>query len=491
MKELISGIFKLTTYKVITYLLAGSTGLYFAVNYMGNNKSENESTEKVMEEVASLEAPNQKRQKRSPSSNYNPDQDSRPSLQREAPKITKINKSNFIPTENKNTVVVNNPETNDQNTYTNTQENNSGTSAPAPSSGLVTYSPPEETLTPASREEASSPTPGKSGSDGNQSIVAAGRAIASTTTTPSVKKAAATDKKSETENTNSSSGSSNTPATNTCTSNIISGAFGNPIGVTINCDYASQIKYCLSKDTCCDPDSQGTDYTSYIVIGAKDGNYCLSYYGNSTLAGSSALVQQNYTINSTLPNLTVGNPKTYFQTTELNANSYITSLDFGKENHSVGQVNMKSHDPGTSGLNYDCSEIAENDLSALSPAPIDLLSLFDVSLAAPNSQIEIPLRPSELSYGENFVTSFIKNNAYVSPLYSCATSVITLDDFDYFQVDNAQGLAGDNSVREFEGGFTSYGFFEDNASVYRGPAGASSEDQSGSSLKSGLFSIFY
>ncbi len=127
----------------------------------------------------------------------------------------------------------------------------------------------------------------------------------------------------------------------------------------------------------------------------------------------------------------------------------------------------------------------------LSPMPLDILSLFDVSTASASTQVEIPLRPDLLSYGENFVTSFIKNNDFEAPLYSCSTSVITLEDFPYFQIDNAQAELGDNSVREFEGQFTAYGFFEEDSNVYRGPAGVSSETKTTSSLKSGMLGIFY
>jgi len=48
------------------------------------------------------------------------------------------------------------------------------------------------------------------------------------------------------------------------------------------------------------------------------------------------------------------------------------------------------------------------------------------------------------------------------------------------------------SNNEFSGGFTSTGFFEAPQPVLvRGPAGSSTEDQTGQELRSGLTSVFY
>ena len=60
------------------------------------------------------------------------------------------------------------------------------------------------------------------------------------------------------------------------------------------------------------------------------------------------------------------------------------------------------------------------------------------------------------------------------------------------QADVSHASAVTGNVREFAGEFSVYGFFEaDETNVYRGPAGSSSEDKDGRSLKSGLFSIFF
>ena len=161
----------------------------------------------------------------------------------------------------------------------------------------------------------------------------------------------------------------------------------------------------------------------------------------------------------------------------------MSSLDFGKPNISVGQINLKAHDPGAFDLNYNCNEIIANYVTLSSPTPIEVLPLFDVSLAPHSSQVEIPLRLDQLAYGDNYITSYIENNSFIAPLYSCSTTKVNLNDFEYFQVDVSQTVAGDNLTREFEGEFSSYGFFEEDAAVYRGPAGVS--------LKDGMYGMFY
>lgn len=286
---------------------------------------------------------------------------------------------------------------------------------------------------------------------------------------------------------------SSLPSQNTCTSNIAGGAFNNPIGINLSCSSVSTIKYCLALDTgagCCNPMAGATTYSSQIVIGPKNGNYCLSYYGQSG-SGTSVVYQQSYTINSALPNLQVAQPQINYQTTQLNGKSLITSTDFGKTGYGIGQINLKSHDPGPSGLNYTCDDIMANYVSLPAPTPVTVLSLLDVSLDNPTIQIEIPLQVTQLDYGDNFLTSYIENNNFVAPIYSCSTSKITLNDFEFFQEELAFGDPGTNTTREFTGGFSPYGFFEDATTVYRGPAGVDTLNNTGQKLEYGMFGIFY
>lgn len=280
--------------------------------------------------------------------------------------------------------------------------------------------------------------------------------------------------------------------TNTCVASSVGGAFNHPIAITLSCSLISTIKFCLAPDTgngCCDPTS-GTTYNSQIIIGPLDGAYCLSFYGLAATVDSE-VNEQNYTINSTLPDLQVSHPIINYQTTQLTGKSYVTSLDFGKTGFEIGQVNLRNHDPSPSGENLDCNDIVENYVSLLSLTPLSVLPWTDVSLDNPSIQIEIPFRSDQLDYGDNFITSYIANNNPVVPLYSCSTTKIVLNDFEFFQPDLAFGDPGNNSVREFSGGFSSFGFFEQDTDISRGPAGESTEVNSNQRLEYGMFGIIF
>jgi hypothetical protein len=281
---------------------------------------------------------------------------------------------------------------------------------------------------------------------------------------------------------------------NICSANISGGTFNYPISVNLNCSSQSDIKYCVGIDTgsgCCDPQMTGNDYSTPIIIGPRAGNYCLSYYGESDSAGISDIYQHSYSLNVAVPNLQVIHPQIYYQTTQLNGKSLITSSEFGKIGFSLGQVNLKNHDPSPSAENLSCEQIVENYVSLLNPNPLATLLTYDVSLDNPLLQIEIPLRPDHLDYGDNFITSFITNKNFAAPIYACSTTKIVLEDFEFFQSELTFGDVGDNDVREFTAGLSSYGFFEDENTVFRGPAGESTEDNSGQKLQSELFGIFY
>ncbi|MCM2351855.1 MAG: hypothetical protein NDI69_17710 [Bacteriovoracaceae bacterium] len=276
----------------------------------------------------------------------------------------------------------------------------------------------------------------------------------------------------------------------TCASNKGGGAYANPIAVGLTCSSSTaEIKYCVSQGACCDPKTGGSSYTSDVVVGENSGTYCLSFYGESSSLGKSSTVTQlTYTINNTLPDIQVNHPQTYYQTTQLVGRSYLKSNDFDKSNYEMGQISLKSHDPGSA----SCSDIVTEYVSLPAPAPAVVLSPLDMAPIALTQQVNVPFSSSHLTYGDNFITSYVVNRNYATPLYSCSTTKINLTDFEYFQADVSHASAVTGNIREFAGEFSVYGFFEaDEANVYRGPAGSSSEDQDGRSLKSGLFSIFF
>lgn len=288
-----------------------------------------------------------------------------------------------------------------------------------------------------------------------------------------------------------SSGGSNT-ASLTCSSNQGGGAYPNPITVGLNCSSPSEIKYCLSEGACCDPRTSGTVYTSNLIIGELSGDYCLSFYGESSSLGkASDVTQLNYGINNTLPDIQVNHEQTFFQTTQLSGRSEIRSNDAGKQNYVMGQISLKSNDPGPSGLNMSCAEIVTNYIE-LPQSPVATMSPFDMLGLTVTQQAVTSLDVEDLIYGDNFITSYVIDRNYATPLYSCATTKINLWDFEYFQAGVAHASPVTGNYREFAGEFTVYGFFEpDEETVYQAQSGSSSEEIDGRSLKSGMFSIFF
>lgn len=472
MKEFFKNLIQITVTKVVIALLSGAviaTGTYL----VSENKSI-EDSDSIDEEDVTHTNNNSKSSKqnlnRFPASKNQSQKNSKQILESESPVISNKNESNYNTIDN-------------QTDYFSSSKNENSQPFYSP-----TYNPIQYSNSVSEIIESTIPKKIESALK-NTTDVFLGAPTKNNVADSNTKNNDDTNTES---NSNSSSGSGSTsPVQNTCSTDILAGTFGNPVGVTITCNYLSDIKYCLSKDTCCDPQSTGTAYSGAISVGAENGNFCLSFYGESETGGVSEVVQNNYTINSTYPNLVVGSPKTYFQTTELSGETFITSSDFGKANYYGGQINFKTTDPTPTGLNYTCTDIAENDHLSLSPLPSTTLSLFDVSGLLPTNEIKIPFREDKLDYGVNFLSSYIKNNSYVVPLYSCSTTQIILEDFNYFESTMAQASVGDNNVREFEGQFSSFGFFEEDAQVFRGPAGESTNEKSGTYLESGLFSVFY
>lgn len=345
-----------------------------------------------------------------------------------------------------------------------------------------------------SNNNSSSSRPGKSSSNSQGSGRAAGAILGASPGSGlggvPVKNNTAKD---DSNDGNDSSGSTSQSSIS-CSSDVGGGAYNNPISVGVTCSSGSVIKYCLSEGVCCDPFTEGTTYSSRIVIGAQEGNYCLSYYGSGSGIQSS-LTQLNYNIDNTLPHLEVTHPKIFYQTTELSGKNSLASNDFGKASHGVGVLNLKSNDPGPAGMNLDCEETVTNYVSFPAPAAVEILSFFLTAGLASTDQVNVPLMLSGLQYGDNFITSYMENSSYAAPLYSCSTTKVTLKDFDYFQADMFHGETGTSSVREFSGGFMAYGFFEPELDTVpalpRGPAGVSAQDTNGVVLESGLFGVFY
>ena len=286
-------------------------------------------------------------------------------------------------------------------------------------------------------------------------------------------------------------------ATLSCTATQGSGVYSTAILVQISCTASATIRYCISQGSCCDP-SSGIIYTpgTNILMGSEDGDYCLSFEGESSSGVvASNIEKRNFKFVSGAPNLQSSHPKIQYQTTELVGLNFLTSNDFGKSNYGMGQVNFKTYDPSSDVAANGCEDVLEtyifNPSTPPSPTPSIILALLDLVTVAPGSQLEIPMRADQLDYGVNHIMSYLVDNTEGTPNYVCSTQAVTLEDFDFFTHEEAHGIAGTNQVREFSAGFSPYGFFEAEDSLYRGPAGLSGEEQGDQRLEAGLFQIFY
>lgn len=285
--------------------------------------------------------------------------------------------------------------------------------------------------------------------------------------------------------------SSSSPNNFTCSASIGGGAFANPVQVGLTCTGTSEISYCLKEGSCCDPYSSGTIYTSPIVVGATSGNFCLSFVGKNSSSKVSTVVTQSYIINNTLPDIQITFSKLFYQTTQLPGSNYLRSNDFSKSGYNMGEINLKSHDPGPSGLNLDCPDILKTYSTFSSPSPSVIFNLLDMLGIGLGQEVKVPLEVSKLDYGDNYLTSYVVNNNFAAPLYACSTNKITLSDFDYFVPEISHGESGTNAGREFSASFVSYGFSEADANINRTPAGAVNEEDNGQELRLGSFGVFY
>ena len=275
----------------------------------------------------------------------------------------------------------------------------------------------------------------------------------------------------------------------TCSANQGAGTYNSPIMVSLSNSSTGQIRYNLSDAGCVSPSQS---YTAGIVVGASDGQYCLSYYCEDSSGHTSDVQERIFTITSGAPALQASHPIIQYQTTELVGTSFLTSTDFGRADYEIGQVNLRV-DPGANGCDY----LHENYVmyppsTPPSPTPFQILASLAMNTINPGSQIEVPLVAQDLDYGDNFIMSYIVDNRDpVTPQYACSTQRIVLHDFEYFDGSTIHGDVGTPTVREFSGGFSPYGFFEEESVIYRGPAGVSGENQDGQSLESGFFQIFF
>jgi len=270
-----------------------------------------------------------------------------------------------------------------------------------------------------------------------------------------------------------------------CNASVGEGTYSSPVSVSLSCSTAASISYCISSGSCCDP-TTGSTYASPLPIGGASSSLCLSFIGRDAQGLESKVTQHVYNFSYSLPDLNVAFDKLMYQTTQLEGFLSMTSADFGGSNISGGVLNFKAQDPALNGLT-NCEDQVMNG-SSLTP----LVLMPDTTMAHlnPSMQLDVFFGNPELEYGDNFITSYIVNNASAGD-YACSTSKLTLEDFPFFET-NPTYVKTTSGVHEFSGSFTSVSFFEAPAPVVnRSPAGSSIEDHSTQELRSGLYGIFY
>lgn len=291
----------------------------------------------------------------------------------------------------------------------------------------------------------------------------------------------------------SSSGGGGGSVSYECSANSQGGSFPNPINVTLNCNFPLTIRYCLSKDTCCDPegvDSQAYDKDAGINIGATNGEFCLSYAGTETFGTSSSPTEtHNFIINSSFPSLIVNTTRTHLQTTQYNQYISLASDDFGKANHIAGQANYLTND--ISGIS-NCDTLIDNSDALDAPTPFYSLPPASTASLTTSDELRVGLGPVALDYGVNNLVSFVRNESFVLPVSSCMTNQIILQDFDIFDGSPHYAATNDLSDGQLQIQFNSLGSFEASPDTYRGPASVGGTvDSTGFELQTDFIGILY
>jgi len=274
-----------------------------------------------------------------------------------------------------------------------------------------------------------------------------------------------------------------------CEASIPGGNFSAPVNVNINCSDDAEIRYCLQMGSCCDPQLAGSEFISPIEIGVNDGEFCLSFFGQNP-NGVSSNYQHIFKIDSSLPDLQLQFPQIYFQTTQLKTSYYLNSNDFGKNYFEANAINFKQQDPSQSNLDLNCQDIAESFISGNSPGSTSILNSFDLANISTQQQLAIPLNPSDLEYGDNFLFTYLINLNYAEPLFSCSINKIVLDDFNFFnsEISNQSSSASAGSL---SGSFVPFNFFNSEPQSGETSSGVARSENSGQQLRFGSFGIFY
>lgn len=267
------------------------------------------------------------------------------------------------------------------------------------------------------------------------------------------------------------------------------GNFGAGISVNIiPTEVSAQITYCVGvgASSFCDVYGSGTDYTSTLNF-SSDGIYNLTFYCRSSDGYTTEEQTLTYTIDSSLPALIVDFPRIQTQTTEEPITNATQSTDFGKANHFYQQLNLKSHDPTSSGLDWSCEEIKNQYASLVTPSAVVIQGEIPTEGLSALDQIDQTIDVSNLEAGENFIVTLFEDKT--RNLISCQVQKVIREDTFNAAFTGTGSTPVSSGVRSIAGGFVGYGHFQATAnSVNKG----ANENQQGFQVnKADLFNIFY
>lgn len=267
-----------------------------------------------------------------------------------------------------------------------------------------------------------------------------------------------------------------------CVANKAPGTYIAEFSLNLSCNQPSKIYYCISVDqACCDPSVSGIEYNESINIGNTDGDYCVSFYGQSrgTLL-TSDLDDVLYDVDSALPSIATYFPKIQVQSTELPLAVSTQSLDYGRNNHFLHQVNTKTVDPAT--YSWDCSSVL-TEYNLIPEATLSLNAYY-VSELNPSNQVDQQLTLSSLDFGENYLTTILEDRD--RGLMGCQTQAIKVEDFQLFTMASSAPQSS-TPTQPILSGFTSYSHFQETPNP--GVSGSGESSNLGSLIEEGFLAI--
>lgn len=274
----------------------------------------------------------------------------------------------------------------------------------------------------------------------------------------------------------SSSNNSNPIINNmSCAASMNEGSYPRPIDIRISCSEESIIRYCINvSNEQCDPFVSSIVYTGPIHLSASNSIYSISYFAQALNSSFTTQISSLvYTIDQSVPALAVNYVLTNAQTSQLPLLVQIQSSTFGSADYYYHQINLKTHDPSSSGLDWSCPEIATNYGTLHTPTAVATALNYPLQPLLVSDQIDQKIDGPELSTGDNYITTIIEDR--VNGEFFCQTQKVTINDFPLHSFTGAGTTPLTSGVRRTLGNFVPYGHFQ--------PTATSSKSGSLSSIK--------